>query len=138
VAALIAKIHTVEWTTAILAHPALRIGMRANWFGLAEERVRRLFGRLSGSDLISRIPVSAKDHHTAPYAMTEEFVAVYRMHPLIPDDYAIRSVGGNRLGQLEFLDLAGLQARGVTERFGPTDLLYSLGCTHLASHTPAR
>ena len=34
----IAKIHTVEWTTAILAHPALRIGMRANWFGLAGER----------------------------------------------------------------------------------------------------
>ena len=40
VAALIAKIHTVEWTTAILTQPALRIGMRANWFGLAEERVR--------------------------------------------------------------------------------------------------
>ena len=39
VAALIAKIHTVEWTTAILGHPALQIGMRANWFGLAEERI---------------------------------------------------------------------------------------------------
>jgi hypothetical protein len=29
VAALIAKIHTVEWTTAILGHPALQIGMTA-------------------------------------------------------------------------------------------------------------
>ena len=66
VAALIAKIHTVEWTTAILAHPALRIGMRANWFGLAGERVRNLLGRLVGSEIISGIPGSATDHHAAP------------------------------------------------------------------------
>ena len=131
VAALIAKIHTVEWTTAILAHPALQIAMRANWFGLAEERVRRLFGRVSGSDLISGIPGSATDHHTAPYAMTEEFVAVYRMHPLIPDDYEIRSAGNNRrLDGVEFLDLSGLRAHDLLGRFGPTDLLYSLGVAH--------
>ncbi|KAH0358236.1 heme peroxidase, partial [Aureobasidium melanogenum] len=30
--ALMAKIHTVEWTPAILAHPALEIGMNANWW----------------------------------------------------------------------------------------------------------
>jgi hypothetical protein len=30
-AALIAKIHTTEWTPAILGHPALQIGMSANW-----------------------------------------------------------------------------------------------------------
>ena len=29
-AALLAKIHTVEWTTAILGHPTMQIGMRAN------------------------------------------------------------------------------------------------------------
>ncbi len=92
VAALIAKIHTVEWTTAILAHPALRIGMRANWFGIAEERVRNLVGRLSASEVISGIPGSATDHHSAPYSITEEFVAVYRMHPLIPDELEVRSL----------------------------------------------
>ena len=86
IAALIAKIHTVEWTTAILADPALRIGMRANWFGLAGERVRTLFGRLTDSEMLSGIPGSPTDHHAAPYSITEEFVAVYRMHPLIPDD----------------------------------------------------
>ncbi|MFL6931606.1 MAG: peroxidase family protein, partial [Xanthobacteraceae bacterium] len=30
-AALIAKIHTVEWTPGILGHPALDFGMHANW-----------------------------------------------------------------------------------------------------------
>ena len=28
----------------------------------------------------------------APYSLTEEFVAVYRMHPLIPDELAFRSL----------------------------------------------
>ena len=27
------------------------------------------------------------DHHGAPYSLTEDFVTVYRLHPLLPDDY---------------------------------------------------
>ena len=37
VSALIAKIHTVEWTPCILRHPALQIGMNANWYGALGE-----------------------------------------------------------------------------------------------------
>ena len=55
-AALMAKIHTVDWTTAILAHPALQIGMRANWWGLETERMNKLLGRSSKSEIISGIP----------------------------------------------------------------------------------
>ena len=33
-AALMAKIHTVEWTPAIIAHPTTQLAMRANWWGL--------------------------------------------------------------------------------------------------------
>jgi hypothetical protein len=43
-AALLAKIHTVEWTTAILGHPALQIGMRSNWWGLLGEHIHNLLG----------------------------------------------------------------------------------------------
>jgi Animal haem peroxidase len=131
IAALIAKIHTVEWTTAILAHPVLQIGMRANWFGIAEERVHRLLGRISDSEVISGIPGSAVDHHSAPYAITEEFVAVYRMHPLVPDEFDLRSIARpDVVDRQEFLDLAGLRSRGVLERHGVVDLLYSLGTAH--------
>jgi Animal haem peroxidase len=131
VAALQAKIHTVEWTTAILAHPVLRIGMRANWFGLAEERVHRLLGRISGSEILSGIPGSATDHHSAPYSITEEFVAVYRMHQLVPDDVDLRSTADrHRVERREFLDLAGLRSRDVVARHGVSDLLYSLGTAH--------
>jgi hypothetical protein len=131
VAALIAKIHTVEWTTAILAHPVLRIGMRANWFGLAEERVHRLLGRISGTEILSGIPGSATDHHSAPYSITEEFVAVYRMHPLVPDEFDLRSTADpHRVERREFLDLAGLRSHDVVARLGACDLLYSLGTAH--------
>ncbi len=131
VAALIAKIHTVEWTTAILGHPALQIGMRANWFGLAEERIHRLLGRVSSSEIISGIPGSATDHHSAPYSITEEFVAVYRMHSLTPDDLTLRTVADpHRVEQVEFLDIARLRSREVLTRLGASDLFYSFATQH--------
>ena len=77
-AALLAKIHTVEWTPVVISHPSTRIGMRGNWWGLAGERVHKLFGRISGSEVISGIPGSATRHVGVPYALTEEFAAVYR------------------------------------------------------------
>ena len=55
--ALMAKIHTVEWTPAILAHPALQIGMNANWWGLVGESLTKMLGRISKtSEVISGIP----------------------------------------------------------------------------------
>jgi hypothetical protein len=97
ITALTAKIHTLEWTTAILSHPVLKIAMNANWWGFATEQVHRIFGRISSSEEISGIPGSITDHHGAPYALTEEFVAVYRMHPLIPDQIVIRSLTDGRV-----------------------------------------
>jgi hypothetical protein len=130
-AALIAKIHTVEWTPAILGHPALQIGMRANWFGIAGERVKELFGRLSSSEVFSGIPGSPTAHHAAPYSITEDFVTVYRMHPLIPDDYELLGVVDGRRQPRQFQDLhGGANSRGVLESIGASSALYSLGVAH--------
>ena len=41
--------------------------------------------------MLERHPRLATDHHGVPYSLTEEFVAVYRMHPLLPDDFTFRS-----------------------------------------------
>jgi Animal haem peroxidase len=64
--ALMAKIHTVEWTPGILGHPTLRIAMNANWWGLFGERFHRRFGHVFGSELLSGIPGSAQDHFGVP------------------------------------------------------------------------
>jgi hypothetical protein len=127
-AALLAKIHTVEWTTAILGHPALQIALRANWWGLATERVSRLVGRLSKSELISGIPGSDPDQFGVPYSITEEFVAVYRMHPLLPDDFIFRSVADNSvIDSRAFSDVAFANARKTLEKVTPENALYTFG-----------
>jgi hypothetical protein len=84
-----AKIHTVEWTPAILAHPALQIGMNANWWGIVGEKLTKMLGRISKtSEIISGIPGSGAEQDGAPFSLTEEFVSVYRMHSLMPGKHA--------------------------------------------------
>src|SRR5207248_2384637 len=78
-AALMAKIHTVEWTPAILGMPVLKIGMDANWWGVLGEQLHKQLGRISDSEELSGIPGSPLDHHGVPFAFTEEFVSVYRL-----------------------------------------------------------
>jgi Animal haem peroxidase len=129
--ALMAKIHTVEWTPAIIAHPATRFAMRGNWWGLEGERLSRLAGRLADSEVLSGIPGSPTDHHGAPYAITEEFVAVYRMHPLIPDDYRFRAAAGDRLLQERpFNRVTDRHAIELLQQVPLVDLLYSFGTSH--------
>ena len=45
VAALMAKIHTVDWTPAIIAHPTTVKALRANWWGLGASARQDGFGR---------------------------------------------------------------------------------------------
>ena len=54
VSALIAKIHTVEWTTCVLRHPALQIGMNANWYGALGETFQDRIGRVGDSEALQR------------------------------------------------------------------------------------
>lgn len=89
-AALIAKIHTTEWTPALMNSPEGRLAMRANWWGLLGEHYGHAYARVGDGEVLSGIPGSPADHHSAPYAMTEEFTAVYRMHSLIPDEFSFR------------------------------------------------
>jgi hypothetical protein len=129
--ALLAKIHTVEWTTGILGHPTMQIGMRANWWGIAGERLHKILGRIGASEVLSGIPGSPRDHYGVPYAITEEFVAVYRMHPLVPDDFDLRSVSGDELLQeRDFREVAGPHVPGLLEQVSIKDLLYSFGVAH--------
>ncbi|MCI0434441.1 MAG: oxygenase [Gemmatimonadetes bacterium] len=137
VAAEIAKIHTIEWTTQLLYDEPLYRAMNANWHGLIRDdsRVSRLleraavqrFGRsfserdqtlwysvfASGAGIFglgSRkyenrqgflgYDADAPDiwditnpadlngganHFGSPFNFPEEFVTVYRLHPLVPD-----------------------------------------------------
>jgi hypothetical protein len=130
-AALIAKIHTVEWTPSVISHPTTKVAMGANWWGLAGEKLHGLFGRLSASEVISGIPGSPVNHYGIPYALTEEFVAVYRMHPLVPDYYPFHAAADDApIREATFHDLSGPRAPGLMDEISMTDILYSFGLLH--------
>ena len=129
--AVMAKIHTTEWTPAIIAHPTTKYAMRATWSGIVGERLRRRFGHLGSGELLSGIPGSETDHHGVPYSLTEEFVAVYRMHPLLPDEFSFRAVArDNLLEERTFPELGALHARDRLEEIGVANAFYSFGIAH--------
>jgi hypothetical protein len=126
--AISAKIHTVEWTPGILGTRALNIGMNSNWYGLMPQWAQKALGNPRLGDELTGIVGGRFDHHTAPFQITEEFVSVYRMHPLIPDEYAIRD---HRNGQLiddaEFMQMQGKNTRDAVSEYGLANLYYSFG-----------
>jgi Animal haem peroxidase len=105
-------------------------GLRTNWHGLRPNLQNRFPG-LQDSDVLSGIPGSPTDHHGTPFSLTEEFVSVYRMHPLMPDDYTFCSAdSGAELGKFQLPDLLGGRGVDAMARFSPADLFYSLGIAH--------
>jgi hypothetical protein len=131
IAALTAKIHTVEWTPGILPHPALQIGMRANWWGLLGRRFKNTFGRIGDSEILSGIIGSKLDHGVAPYALTEEFVSVYRLHPLIPDDWTFFNCkDGALISDKDFQQVSGNRSRALLDEIGVENAWYSLGIAY--------
>ncbi|MFJ9966958.1 peroxidase family protein [Streptomyces avermitilis] len=131
VSALIAKIHTVEWTPAILATEAIDIGLHTNWQGPPRNWLSKLGLWLFEAHSLTGIPGTRPDHHGVPYSLTEDFVTVYRMHPLIPDDYELREHHfGQRLETVGFLDIQGAAAEAKIRKTGLANTLYSFGIAH--------
>jgi hypothetical protein len=121
-----ARIHTIEWTPAIIPHPTVRAAMRGNWYGLLGRRGPRVLRRVIRSDALTGIPGSRCDDHGVPYAITEEFVAVYRMHPLLPGEFVLFDGSGGQTRRT-MLGMTGPAARAVTDTHPLEDLLVSVG-----------
>jgi hypothetical protein len=127
-AALIAKIHTIEWTPGILAHPALDFAMHANWSGVPCRVMRAVLGK--NNEAAYGIVGSPTDQHSAPYAMTEEFTSVYRLHPLLPDEVNVRRLDTGKQVRCDLVNMQGVSTRRFMEEHGFTNLLYSFGISH--------
>ncbi len=138
VTALIAKIHTTEWTPSLMNSPEGRFAMRSNWWGLLGEHYWRAYGRLGDNEEVSGIPGSPTEQHAAPYAMTEEFTACYRMHPLMPDEFSLRRHTDNQeVMKKTLLEVAHAGPPQIYRQLSFDDALYSLAtanCGALALH----
>jgi hypothetical protein len=135
-AAVMAKIHTVEWTPAIISHPATARAIRATWSGFLRGECRRPFGLDLSDEVLRGVPGSPLCHDGAPYALTEEFVSVYRMHQLLPDHVTFRRVADNlRTEPVPFAELAVAhderdRPRKRLQAIEPCNAYYSLAIAH--------
>jgi heme peroxidase len=111
--------------------PALWFAMNVNWSGIFGQHLKDRFGRLGDSEIFSGIMGSSQEHHDARFQLTEEFVSVYRMHPLVRDDWNLYELESGRLAeQREFVELQGASTRSFMDRFDVQDLIYSMGIEH--------
>ncbi|KAJ6726518.1 PROSTAGLANDIN G/H SYNTHASE [Salix purpurea] len=90
--AVIAKVHTIDWTVELLKTDTLLAGMRGNWYGLLGKSFKDKFGHVGGAILGGVVGLKKPENHGVPYSLTEEFVSVYRMHSLLPDDLQLRDI----------------------------------------------
>jgi hypothetical protein len=139
-AAEMAKIHTVEWTPAVLPNQKLVNSMNTNWFG-AEEMAAHKFGdRKTVRPFEPKDPVAGglvgghRDNHGVPYALSEEFAEVYRLHAGMLDHVDVRKIGSNQVvDQVAAEDTRAAGARDMVEQHGMATMLNSFGNQHMTA-----
>ncbi|GAA2278321.1 hypothetical protein GCM10010145_59290 [Streptomyces ruber] len=131
VSALIAKIHTLEWTPAVLGTEAVRIAMRTNWEGPPRTWPTQLGLWLFENRARTGIPGTLPHHHGVPFSLTEEYITVYRMHPLLPDDFELYDHdSGQRRETVGFTEIQSDRAEKRIRETGLANTLYSFGVAH--------
>lgn len=136
-AAIMAKIHTVEWTPAVLPNSKVVEGMGANWWGLFQTSKPFRERSIGGGPLEPVHPVlggivgGRRDNHGKPYGVSEEFVELYRLHAAIPDDVRVRSIEGMPLEVVPTDATRGARAGAMAAQFGVAALLNSFGHQHM-------
>ncbi|XP_031478893.1 alpha-dioxygenase PIOX [Nymphaea colorata] len=133
--AVIAKVHTIDWTVELLKTDTMYAAMRTNWYGLLGKKFKDTFGHLGNPELSGFIGTYKAENHAVPYSLTEEFTAVYRMHSLLPDSLLVRSIhlpaGKDKsppvLEEVPMADLVGLKGEKKLSEIGFTPQLVSMG-----------
>ena len=127
----------MEWTPAILNNTALRNGVFLN-FGIRPEKVvfdwlaaHNISAAASGA-VLKPIVGAPSEFHGVPFSLTEEFVSVYRMHPLLPDFLHLRSAStGQKTGKSYSLpDYSFDKARKIIDHNSMDDIVYTFGVEH--------
>ncbi len=132
-AALMTKIHTIEWTPAIIPNTNLYIAMNANWRGLINPTHKFRPGfQVFNSEVLFGLAGGKTNTYDAPFHLTEEFTSVYRMHSLLPDDFKVIAYKGENKQKAEYdlMDLRDVKAGKIMNTHEQADLMYSFGLQH--------
>ena len=171
VAASIAKIHTIEWTTQLLYDEPLYTAMNSNWYGLAHDypKIHVMLSEMvselgndgnpedettwysvfsSGAGIVGTGTHNADgdiadidydnagtNHFGSPFNFPEEFVSVYRLHPLLPDLIDLRETDDPNVivGKLPIVSTFRRKATDAMHTYGLESIALSLGRQRLGA-----
>ncbi|KAF7819952.1 alpha-dioxygenase 2 [Senna tora] len=134
--AVLAKIHTIDWTVQLLNTDTLLAGMRINWYGFLGKKLKDLFGHICGPLFSGLVGLRKPRDHGVPYSLTEEFVSVYRMHSLLPDEIVIRNIKEPTVAEdkcppilekVPIRELLGKEGERQLSKIGMEQMLVSMG-----------
>jgi hypothetical protein len=151
-AALMAKIHSVEWTPAILPNQTLDTGLNSNWYGLLTFLLHKSKARKTVAEVNIRNPElggivgNPINKHGCVYGLSEEFVEVYRLHSLLPETLQLRRPGEDKTDPVPLPatrqhgsacmtqdckdKTCPGASTGSTKKYAMSDLFYSFGNQH--------
>jgi len=135
-AAITAKIHSVEWTPAILPNQGLDMGLNANWYGILTNLFKSGKERKTVASINVRNPElggvvgNPINKHGVPYSLSEEFVEVYRLHSLLPEKLHIKKIGTEGFTEVPFAQVRQAGSAKLIEQNSLADLFYSFGNQH--------
>lgn len=133
--AVIAKIHTLDWTIELVKTDTLVAGMRINWYGFLGKKVKDLLGPKFGPVLSGLVGLKRPRDHGIPYSLTEEFVSVYRMHSLLPDAIVLRDLKSTTSEdqslpiqeEIPMREMIGKEGEKNLSKIGMEQMLVSMG-----------
>ena len=131
--ALMAKIHSLEWNAAINPNKALYQGIQTNWYGLlsswfqTSKHKKTLNSFQVANSELGGILGNPTEKHGSPFGLTQEFVEVYRMHSLLPEELIIRDLDGNSIANLPISETRQAASGKCMDQYGMANLLYSFG-----------
>ena len=139
-AAVMAKIHTIEWTPAgVMPNRITNDGLNGNWYGLLSnalkkgkhrEALRDFLGLEISNREVGGIIGSTTHDHGVEYSLTQEFLAVYRLHPMMMDKLTFRTIDGSREWEVYLAEMRMKNARALACEIGHANIAYSAGTTH--------
>lgn len=136
-AAVMAKIHTVEWTPAILPNLGLDQALNANWYGILTNLFKVGKHRKTLAEINIRNPEMGGvvgnpiQKHGQPFGLTEEFVEVYRLHSLLPETLKLIKIGCDEKGDsIPIPETRQGGSRKITKHYSMENLFYSFGNQH--------
>ncbi|KDP41121.1 hypothetical protein JCGZ_03612 [Jatropha curcas] len=133
--AVIAKIHTIDWTVELLKTDTILAGMRINWYGFLGKRIKDIFGHFGGPLFSGLVGLRRPRDHGVPYSLTEEFASVYRMHSLLPDKLILRDIKSTSselecppvLEEVPMREMSGKEGEKRLSKIGMEKMLVSMG-----------